>query len=302
MHLSVELRKRFRQALRRLRAALGIVSACALAGAGLSSAHAASCVGNSNALCFAPEHPASNQHIDVMIVIGSVVDPYYCLRDLSRTIDGRRIHYEAVFDDCGDKTGEPLVTILPLGPLAPGAYDVTVDAPTSPSAPDPASGPLSLRATLIVGEAVDASESTPFAVEFHRVAADHYFVTTSAAEINKLDRGEFAGWVRTGESFAVLSPDTPIAAARSPVCRFYGPARSRTRFAFLLGVARRMRGRARALRECVDPGIGQRLRRDAARGFDRHLRGRHAARLSTVQPSGRRQSSTDDVVRSADPR
>ena len=59
-------------------------------------------------------------------------------------------------------------------------------------------------------------------VEFYRVSGDHYFITTNADEINKLDTGGIPGWVRTGLTFkAWAAADAPIPNA-NPVCRFYG--------------------------------------------------------------------------------
>jgi hypothetical protein len=59
------------------------------------------------------------------------------------------------------------------------------------------------------------------AIEYYDATLDHYFVTSFADEITKLDAGVFAGWKRTGQQFAVIDPATPLAGA-SPVCRFYG--------------------------------------------------------------------------------
>ena len=40
--------------------------------------------------------------------------------------------------------------------------------------------------------------------------------------ITESDAGHFAGWVRTGQTFDVLPPSTPLSGSLSPVCRFYG--------------------------------------------------------------------------------
>ncbi len=58
----------------------------------------------------------------------------------------------------------------------------------------------------------------PPAIEYRHAEWDHYFVTADPGEIAKLDSGVFAGWARTGESFAVLPLDTADAAN---VCRFF---------------------------------------------------------------------------------
>lgn len=57
-------------------------------------------------------------------------------------------------------------------------------------------------------------------VEYYNATLDHYFVSALAADIEALDSGALAGWVRTGQAFgAYLEP----AAGASPVCRFYLP-------------------------------------------------------------------------------
>jgi serine protease len=66
-----------------------------------------------------------------------------------------------------------------------------------------------------------AKAATLEAIEYYNAALDHYFVTSFADEITKLDAGFFAGWPRTGQHFTVFDPTTPVAGA-SPVCRFYG--------------------------------------------------------------------------------
>ena len=59
---------------------------------------------------------------------------------------------------------------------------------------------------------------TVTAVEFYNATLDHYFISTSAAEIHDLDTGVHPGWVRTGVRFNAYA--TPVAGT-SPVCRFY---------------------------------------------------------------------------------
>jgi hypothetical protein len=76
-------------------------------------------------------------------------------------------------------------------------------------------------ASLLLFAALPAKATLVDAIEFYNASLDHYFVTISADEINKLDTGFFVGWKRTGLSFKVFDPATPVAGA-SPVCRFYG--------------------------------------------------------------------------------
>jgi hypothetical protein len=56
------------------------------------------------------------------------------------------------------------------------------------------------------------------AVEYHHAGFDHYFVTSLADELTKLDEGTFAGWVRTGLQFNVGAPG---AAGTNAVCRLF---------------------------------------------------------------------------------
>ncbi len=59
------------------------------------------------------------------------------------------------------------------------------------------------------------------AVEFHHAGMDHYFITADAAEIAKLDDGNFVGWSRTGEAFNVQRAPQ---AGTTPVCRMFSAA------------------------------------------------------------------------------
>src|SRR4029450_10674071 len=53
-------------------------------------------------------------------------------------------------------------------------------------------------------------------------SGDHYFLTSDAGEINKLDTGIIPGWARTNQSFkAWAAIDAPVPNA-NPVCRFFG--------------------------------------------------------------------------------
>jgi len=55
-------------------------------------------------------------------------------------------------------------------------------------------------------------------VEYYHADFEHYFVTSIADEIRKLDAGEFRGWARTGQSFKVFPLGTPNTA---DVCRLF---------------------------------------------------------------------------------
>jgi len=59
------------------------------------------------------------------------------------------------------------------------------------------------------------------AIEFYNPSFAHFFITTNADEIAKLDSGATPGWQRTGQSFNVYAnPGNGLAA----VCRFFSVA------------------------------------------------------------------------------
>jgi len=57
-------------------------------------------------------------------------------------------------------------------------------------------------------------------IEYYNPGLDHYFITSSPAEIAALDSGRTVGWNRTGASFPAF--DTAVEGAY-PVCRIYLP-------------------------------------------------------------------------------
>jgi hypothetical protein len=65
-----------------------------------------------------------------------------------------------------------------------------------------------------------STAATVAVVEFYDAVRDHYFMSSSAAEIADLDSGVHAGWIRTGLSFKSYATG---AAGTNPVCRFYLP-------------------------------------------------------------------------------
>ena len=58
-------------------------------------------------------------------------------------------------------------------------------------------------------------------VEYYHAGFDHYFVTSLADEITKLDNGTFAGWTRTGKQFEANNLGDAGTAA---TCRFFSTA------------------------------------------------------------------------------
>ena len=61
------------------------------------------------------------------------------------------------------------------------------------------------------------------AVEFHHAGLDHYFISALQPDIDALDSGRLAGWVRTGQSFKVYPSQAAGGAGVNPVCRIYIP-------------------------------------------------------------------------------
>jgi len=204
-------------------AAMTTAIACVLAAPSAPAASPPStCLMNENGVCFEPVSPAANERISVLIVLGNRLD-YYCVRDLVQNVVGKVIRYDGVYDDCGDKAqASPLYYNFSLGPLAPGHYDVVFDPPTAQDVAPPPDGPLTFRTTLDVGPAVETNTAIPVAIEYFRAAANHYFITAKADEIDKLDSGVFAGWTRTGQAIDVYAASTMITPPLSPVCRLYG--------------------------------------------------------------------------------
>jgi hypothetical protein len=67
-------------------------------------------------------------------------------------------------------------------------------------------------------------------VEFYNMSLDHYFVSALAPDIDALDTGRIAGWVRTGLSFHVYPSQAVGGALASPVCRILIPPPANSHF------------------------------------------------------------------------
>jgi len=78
-----------------------------------------------------------------------------------------------------------------------------------------------LAAYLAVRFDVTPVPQTAAAIEYYHAEFDHYFVTTVADEITKLDNGTFVGWQRTGLQFDVFKAPQQ---GTSAVCRFFSTA------------------------------------------------------------------------------
>ncbi len=80
---------------------------------------------------------------------------------------------------------------------------------------------VDLAAYLAVRFDVSPVPQTAAAIEYYHAEFDHYFVTTVADEITKLDNGTFVGWQRTGLQFDVYKAPQQ---GTSAVCRFFSTA------------------------------------------------------------------------------
>ena len=81
--------------------------------------------------------------------------------------------------------------------------------------------PCTLQGAIARQDSPAGSAARERAIEYYNGTLDHYFVTTMADEIAKLDAGSIAGWVRTGESFPVFPVD---AMGNAAVCRYFSAA------------------------------------------------------------------------------
>jgi hypothetical protein len=71
-----------------------------------------------------------------------------------------------------------------------------------------------------LGCAWGAAAQTVNVIEFYNANLDHYFVSALQPDVDALDAGRFAGWVRTGQVFKAYPQPGGVA---QPVCRFYLP-------------------------------------------------------------------------------
>lgn len=100
-------------------------------------------------------------------------------------------------------TGHPVAAFAPLTSVGTTTdFDTATIADMTP--PAPAAPPNTLGTPVT-------------ALEFYHAAFDHYFISTNTTEIAAIDQGRFAGWTRTGVSFAM----NQLGTGGSPVCRFF---------------------------------------------------------------------------------
>ncbi|MEO7157836.1 MAG: hypothetical protein ABI039_09755, partial [Vicinamibacterales bacterium] len=113
----------------------------------------------------------------------------------------------------------PNTTYYDSGPAPVRAYMVKSTAAWKVGTP----GGRAVLAVLAVPQSSPPPPPTSVeVVEFYNAGLDHYFITAFPAEINDLDTGRHAGWVRTGESFKAYGIGSSGSITRRPVCRAYG--------------------------------------------------------------------------------
>jgi mono/diheme cytochrome c family protein len=145
-----------------------------------------------------------------------------CVAAAADTSNGLKV-YNTICAQCHNSGASP-----GPGPIALGANQSSVIVLALDTVPE-----MALFASLLSNKDIEdvaaylgvrfgipppPSPATADAVEYYHAAFDHYFVTTIADEIAKLDDGTLAGWTRTGRQFKVF---TTSAAGLSPVCRFF---------------------------------------------------------------------------------
>ena len=123
--------------------------------------------------------------------------------------------------------------IMPSGFLPTDGGTVNyagVDQVTYPSLPTDGSLALKRNGQTAQNEArnfggqVGAAPALPVgAVEFYNAGLDHYFISALQPDLDALDSGRLAGWVRTGLGFKVYPSQALGGAGVNPVCRIYIP-------------------------------------------------------------------------------
>ena len=115
---------------------------------------------------------------------------------------------------CGSvAAGASCAFALTFAPAAQGAREATITVVSNGSG-----SPQTMQAsgTGVVGP--PPPPPTVDAIEYYHAEWDHYFVTSIADEIAKLDAGVFKGWARTGLKFKTYALN---AAGSASVCRFF---------------------------------------------------------------------------------
>jgi hypothetical protein len=105
-----------------------------------------------------------------------------------------------------------------IGGNPPAPRLVALDAATGAQVQSVALAATARPTIAATRRACNAAPATQTAIEYYHAAFDHYFATSIADEIAKLDNGTFAGWARTGRQFNVYANGS---AGTVPTCRFF---------------------------------------------------------------------------------
>jgi len=117
---------------------------------------------------------------------------------------GASCSFTVVFAPSAVGARSATITVTSSGPGSPQAVVASGNGLAGPTGPTPPGDP-----------------NVATAVEYYHAAFDHYFITSIADEIVKLDNGTFVGWQRTGKQFNVYKT---VASGLNAVCRFFSTA------------------------------------------------------------------------------
>lgn len=123
--------------------------------------------------------------------------------------------------------------VIPNGFLATDAASVNyagVDQVNYTSLPTDGGNALTRTGATISNLATNFAGATAVvptlpvtSVEYYHAGLDHYFITDLQPDIDALETGRIAGWLRTGQTFKVFASQASGGPGVNPVCRFYIP-------------------------------------------------------------------------------
>jgi hypothetical protein len=149
-----------------------------------------------------PQRPDTSGQTRLVIAAGTGIDA----RSVRVSVGTGTIRVDYRLDSFGMATSYATVA---LPPLPAGAWHIEAWA-TSPYGGD---ATRSFTRDLVVQGVVPV-------VEYLAEDSDHYFVTSSGADVAALDRGDYGPWLRTGQRFKAWGTAADASGSK-PVCRFY---------------------------------------------------------------------------------
>ena len=161
-----------------------------------------------------PEFVGSSYNDVIAIFVNGVNCANYNGRPVSVNSINNDINKELYIDnDTGTRNIEldgltvPLDCVASVTPNAPNHVTIAI-ADTADSIYDAAIF-LASGGIRSPGSGPVTNSNVIKAIEYYHAGFNHYFVTTIADEITKLDNGTFKGWTRTGKAFNVFTLGTP---------------------------------------------------------------------------------------------